>query len=269
MMDPWQVVPSASLTAYRYRREIHEAWSDILRKLRLAGDQVAVAGLQGAGKTVLFDHLSGDGFKPEYKLPAQSTGVEKRKAHGDRFFVIPGQDSAERRAALDIHAAGNSKLAGLIYVACNGFVQTRRPEAKDVLEEQLNFDQYLASQRQREAADLEEIGAHFRRSVRSKRRKSWILVVVNKFDLFCSADAAADARQYYEQPGSDFSKSMAELIGNMGADNLSCTFWPASSWPEDFEYGANRIESRFSLEQRGRSIALLSGHLRKLTHGGP
>lgn len=266
MVDPWQVVPSAALTAYRYRREIREAWSDVSRTLRIAGNQVGVAGLPGTGKSVLFDHLSGDGFKPNYQPPTQSSGIEKTRVHGDRFFVIPGQDSAERLSTLDHNIADNTRLAGLVYVVCNGLVQTRRPEARSVVESQVTLDEYCKLQRKREVEDLTEVGRFLRRSVRSKRRKIWIAVVVNKFDLFSGEAVSGAVRSHYQEGESEFTETLSELVDNIGRDNVSLSLWPACGWPEDFMYGSESIPTGFTLEQRAHSVALLSRHLRELTH---
>jgi len=268
-VDPWQVVPTTALTAYRYRHEIQHAWADILRTLRLAGAEVVVTGLPGAGKSVLFDHLSGSGFKESYRLPGPSPHLERKKAHGDRFLVIPGQDSAERLEALDRQVAGNKTLTGLVYVACNGYVTTRRAEAKEVLETELSLERYAALQREREADDLRQVGQFFRRSIREKRRRTWILVVLNKYDLYClPEDVQAAARSNYEDPNTRFGQALSEITGFIGADNLSVIFWPASGWPEDFKYREHTtLVPSFSLEQRTYSIAMLSQQLRRLTHG--
>jgi putative protein kinase ArgK-like GTPase of G3E family len=66
-----------TLTAYRHRTELKELLSGILAKLLGKSVSLAFTGMQGAGKTVLLDHLTGKALKTEYKQPRQSQALER------------------------------------------------------------------------------------------------------------------------------------------------------------------------------------------------
>jgi nucleoside-triphosphatase THEP1 len=68
---------------------------------------IAITGMQGVGKSALYDYLSGKAYQPGYQPPLQSQKLERErvKQGGKRllFSVIPGQSegAAPRLEAID------------------------------------------------------------------------------------------------------------------------------------------------------------------------
>ncbi len=85
--------------AYQNRRTLGEMLSGGLDWALGKKTTIAFTGMEGVGKTVLFDHLTRRSEKPGYKLPHRSQKMEKGKIDGERrilLHVIPGQDSNPR-----------------------------------------------------------------------------------------------------------------------------------------------------------------------------
>ena len=61
-----------ALTAYRHRADLKEMLTGGLARLLGKAVSLAFTGMQGAGKTVLLDHLTGKAQGQDYKMPRQS-----------------------------------------------------------------------------------------------------------------------------------------------------------------------------------------------------
>ena len=93
---------------------------------------IAMTGMAGVGKTVLYDYLTGKAFQKNYSLPLQSQrpekGIVKVKQPRKRlaFNVIPGQPSPERFiAGNELFLKPKTVLNGVIHVVSNGFSTIR------------------------------------------------------------------------------------------------------------------------------------------------
>ena len=71
------IVP-AGAQAWDNRKHIVTIWDRIVAALRGKKSRIAFTGVSGTGKTVLFDCLTGDGFKPHYSPPKFGSAQEEQ-----------------------------------------------------------------------------------------------------------------------------------------------------------------------------------------------
>jgi hypothetical protein len=125
---------ASGLIAYRHRDDLRHMASTIWKKLFGTKTCLAFTGMSGAGKTVLFDHLSGRAFEQGYQSPLRSQKMEQgditSEAQKLKVHVVPGQDAQPRRHALDGLFDGKGRVEGVVHVVCNGFATVRSPSTK-------------------------------------------------------------------------------------------------------------------------------------------
>jgi GTPase SAR1 family protein len=274
-VDPW-VTPSINLTitAFKNRKAIAKAWDRAARRVGGRGFRFVVAGEPGVGKSVLMDHLSGDAFAAKYKPPGTSPNIEKdsRRVHRNRyrFEVVPGQ-AAHRDRISDLSKTLKAKEGpdGVIYVVANGLHELRSTLVEDQIA-MAAFDDlssYQANRREAELNGLVETLKIMRETIREKRRPSWLILAVNKADLFGSQTELDGAKTHYLSSGSPFRQAVDEFRAQVGADNLLWSCVPTCSWLEPFRFGATDVRPQFSPEQRNAMLAGLMGTVEQLSLG--
>lgn len=261
-LDPWTISSVAVREAYEYREEIQGIWGRLATLLLGNRSRIAVTGAEGAGKTVLADHLTGIAYGPDYELPAQSMDLEKRKlrAKGQRMglAVVPGQEMPVRRETLADLFDGRKPLDGVVHVVANGFARPREFLAEQALDEAgTTLQELREAVWDREATVLAEICQEVRRMMgRHRSTRLWLILVVNKMDLFSEPDDLRNARERYLT--GRFRDPLDNLQRDVGGDRLQIEARPASGWLEDFRWGQDVVPSSFSLGQRDLSIRGLS-----------
>jgi hypothetical protein len=198
-MDPW-TIPSAGLQAYKHRDQIAGIWARVANQLRGEKRIVAVTGMPGVGKTVLLDHLTGKADE-KYRLPGKSQDVERgiRRARKLRllFRVIPGQDSPIRVQGMDELFNARKPIAGVVHVVANGYASVRSSYARERLEAEMSLTAYRRTMLKAEVDDLRSTLAHVRGALQRHKDPFWILVAVNKADLFSSPELLGKAYEHY------------------------------------------------------------------------
>jgi hypothetical protein len=268
MMNVEWLLPAAK-EAYKRREEIQAIWQRILAILLGKKTKIAFTGMSGAGKTVLFDYLRGEGYKRGYTPPGRpSASVESKKipaSERKRFAisVVPGQDAPARHVATE-KLFGQKKLAvdGVVHVVSNGFIQTRGEWSRPVLEEigYNTLDSYREYQLEGELKDLDLTCELIRKSIQKFRKPQWLIVAATKVDLYY--DSILEARQYYSPVGESlFVDRIKRLIGQVGSDNFSWTAAPVCAWLEDFEWKDTKVSSVLKPHQRDRFLASLANLL--------
>ncbi len=124
-------------TAYKNRRHIVRTWQWIDNKLRGEKKTIAFTGVSGAGKTVLFDYLSGIAYKQGYAPPVGSSQkvdrsqetVEKDKLRNVpkrriARIVIPGAESQPRFEAMEDLLKKRHEVCGIVHVVCMHYSST-------------------------------------------------------------------------------------------------------------------------------------------------
>jgi hypothetical protein len=94
------------LTGYKHRQSLRELFASGLAAIIGQRTSIAFTGMEGVGKSVLLDQLTGKAFKPGYQLPFRSQAIEagKPQSASRRLLVkiVPGQaNSSPRQLALE------------------------------------------------------------------------------------------------------------------------------------------------------------------------
>jgi hypothetical protein len=262
------VLPAAK-AAYKNREEIISLWSRLTTYFLGKKSSLAVTGMAGVGKTVLFDHLSGEAYKHGYKPPGKSEEEESGKvsAKGKRiaFRTVPGDSASPRRESIDSLFLGKKPVDGVIHVVANGFVEVRKPVAQTALVRDFGLDtlqKFRQFHLSEELKDLHETCELIRQSFKKHRKPSWLLVAVTKADLFYGHIAAAE--EYYSpEGGGDFSQRIKLLQSQVGSDNLRWDARPACAWLEDFEWNGEKQPGTLKPDARDHYIALFAGQLER------
>jgi hypothetical protein len=260
-MDPW-TLPTAGLQIYKSRSEIASVLAKINNRLRGEKAIIAVTGMPGVGKTVLVDHLAGAGLKDSYRPPGKSRGVERglRRAKGLRlnFRTIPGQVSPIRIQGLDDLFNAKRPVAGLIHVVANGYSDIRAEFARAQLEREMSLEDFRTAQFQAEIHDLETTLSYARGAMARGHRPFWVLVAVNKVDLWSSDEAVAEARRRYTDPAGEFATAIGSFVNQVGSDNVQWEALPVSTWSSAFRWGDQQVPSMLDREVQLQTLGQLA-----------
>src|SRR5205085_1980084 len=199
------VLPVAQ-EAYKHRKEVLSAWNRITTFLFGSKKAIAFTGTAGAGKTVLFDHLTGLAYKPGYVPPLTSQSVEIGKVAAPkkriRVSVIPGQEAPPRVYAINNIFLGKKPVDGVIHVVSNGFIETRSQAARETLIKEGNLttlEQYREHQLGQELIDIDSTCELIRQTIYKHHKPTWMLIAVAKADLYY--ESIAQAERYYSPHG--------------------------------------------------------------------
>jgi hypothetical protein len=250
-----------ALTAYKHRDDLKSMLEGGMSWLFGKKTTLAFTGMEGAGKTVLLDHLSGAAFRPGYQLPLRSQKAESGQlgTRGQRMTatVVPGQIAAPRHLAIDKLFGGKRPLDGVVHVVCNGFASVRDPNTVETfirnskLTTLAKYRNYALSQ---ELIDLELICQAIRELLRKKRSPSWLIVAVDKIDLYF--DKIGKARAYYSlNADSPFADRLRTLASQVGTDNFRWESVPVCGCLEPFAW--NREEVMPKIDETTRDAYLV------------
>jgi hypothetical protein len=252
--------------AYKSRKELAAFVKKGLTLLLGRKTLLAVTGMQGAGKTVLHDYLSGRAYESDYETPMQSQRKETGKIKGRTddgkkqvlMTVIPGQTSEIRHSALDDVFKQND-TDGVLHVVANGFATIRKQSSIDVLVKDQKLDtieKLRAAHRASEVGELKETCERIVQSQRRCRKPSWLIVVVGKTDLYPAE--LQEARDYYSPTsGSQFGQVLADLQRRVGSDFIRFDEVPMACHLEGFEWNGHTTPTNLATERRDQYVAQL------------
>lgn len=271
-MEPWTLGVTGANVALRQNREVARVWRRIKRKLRGDRAAIVITGLPGVGKTVLFDHLTGAASKDGYAPPGESiqieTGKRKRKGLRIRMRVIPGQDRWVRQDGLRAISSGQEELSGLLHVVANGYTKIRSEWAGQHISDSETIDSFRAKQRSREIIDLEQTLDRLRENMAHVRRPIWVVIAVNKVDLFSEAPELTEAQAFYTDSSGAFQAAISRFTQTVGSDNVHINVIPVSAWPETFTFGPEEKQARLDRSQQAELLLGLARTLEEHTHAG-
>lgn len=262
------LIPAAK-EAYKSREQIAGAWDRIVTRIKGKKLEIAVTGLNGAGKTVLLDHLTGAAFHRGYVPPGRSRSSEKGQVRAKGFRLglstIPGQGSHIRLTAIAKIFESKRPVEGVIHVVSNGYISLRETAARETLLRDLGISTVEKIRQhflQEELRDLDETLGLIRKSLKKSHKPTWLIVAVAKSDLFY--DRMADAEQYYSPSGnSAFAEKMRQFLGQVGSDNFGWEAVPVAAWLEDFQWGSETLPSQLKPDHAIITLVFLQKSLRK------
>lgn len=272
MTDPvttgW-IIPAAT-EVWDHREEVISVWKQILTALDSRKAELAITGMEGVGKSVLADFLSGRAYAMGYEPPDFSFVEETNRMATEKakvaLRVVPGHASPQRNDSLEELFEAKRPVCGVIHVVANGFARLREEATKDTWLRDLkvtNVDAYRKQQLARELADLNETCAAIRKSHRKHRAPTFLIVAVSQVDLW-EADLT-QVRAYYAPKGpSEFSKRLDLLQSEVGSDNL---FWqplPVCTSLEPFSWDGHQVSPTLSSRQRDVLVGRLCRTLKAL-----
>lgn len=250
--------------AYENREHISSAWEQFRASFGKRST-LAVTGLPGVGKTVLCDFLSGTAYQKGYRAPGKSTDTEyknmKAKRLGIRLSIVPGQKSPNKLAGLDELFDGELPVDGVIYVVANGFSEIR-PDSSKQFARTRTLQEYREAIFQEEIEDLGEICERIRKSLRQTGKPTWLLIAVNKIDLYY--DSIDEAKDRYSSMNTPFTERIRRLSDQVGSDNFSWEVLPVCSKLDDFSSDNNISRSQFRESDREFYIDQFAKKLVKL-----
>lgn len=249
------VVPAAGLVIEHHDKAL-SAWERASAALAGKKSQIVITGMAGSGKTVLFDHITGQAFRRNYCPPGKSQSAEsgKHTTKGKRLrlSVVPGQESNPRMEALRDLFGSKKQVDGVIHVVANGFIDIRDDDAKRVLLEDNDLNtiqRFRDHQLQRELVDLDATCNVIRSAFQHHDRPNWLIVAATKVDLF--HEELDQAKAYYSPTAdSPFADRLRKLEQQLGTDHFRWEAIPVCSWTENFTWNRKVRHTRLNQAQR-------------------
>jgi hypothetical protein len=233
---------------------------------------VAVAGDAGAGKTQIWSQLTRTPAAYDMSVATDDGYMMRLNArHRLALITIPGQISRPRAIAMDEVFDVGRRLSGVIYVASYGYDHIWPNEADQVAStlRPHNLQRLRIYNRKQELSNFTDVrNAILKKFLRARQlAPTWLLVVVNKLDLYWPE---ADAAWRYYQPNSrsSFNTLAQELVQRVGTDSLQYRVLPIATTPMGFDFqsslGSISATSHLSSDQCAASIRCLVDTLEEL-----
>ncbi|WP_319451220.1 MULTISPECIES: hypothetical protein [unclassified Mycobacterium] len=261
------------------------------KKIAIHKSFVVITGPSGVGKTHLWSALTGRGA---------TTGPSSAIEHGymamtserSRQFLglhrhlamnnVPGRNSSQRFEALDLLFHSQTPVHGVVFVASGGYDHIW-PENADIVADKLrNNDQGwkydIAGLRARnldqEQESFREICIGIQQKITISRdataRPRWLLVLVNKADLYWGGRGEIEAR-YLPGSGSEFDNHRADLIATVGNNTVQYLVSPLVTRPSEYRFQpsspAISAPSHLTDGQRDAALSCLAQNLEELSYG--
>jgi hypothetical protein len=250
-----------ALTAYRHRADLTDLLTGGLARLLGKAVSLAFTGMQGAGKTVLLDHLTGKAQGKDYKKPRQSQalerGIVKSAGRRIRVSVVPGQNADPRYVALDQLFHGKNPVQGIVHVVSYGYASIRNEDSARAMVKDLKLNtitKYAKYQMERELDDLEQTCEAIRASHRKHHVPGWLLVAVDKIDLY--HDRLSKAREYYcSMNDSPFTRRIRALARQVGEDFFRWEAAPVCGVLEEFTWNGKTEVPKIDQASRDAYLA--------------
>ena len=272
-MDPWTplILGTAKAVAGLVIEEPAIAvttWNKVQNTLFRRNARIAFTGMQGVGKTVLFDYLTGAAYDPNYTLPGPSKFPEEKTDHLKKvkriIQVVPGDpDSPEKFKTIGAAFDGKKTVDGLVHVVANGYAEIR---GEGVTEQFVGrgidtIERIREEQLRAELDDLDDVLSYVKKTGKMYDKPKWMIVAVTKLDLF--ADQIGPVESYYAaDPASPFVAKLNDVRAELGKKNFGWTALPVCSSLEDYEFNGQTKKSDFSEQRRNRLVVALDTALR-------
>jgi len=248
--------PEEIETALKTGERVAALWKRISDYFRRKRTYALFSGMEGVGKTVLLDYLTGRAYERGYEPPDTSKRAERGTTTSAKWpvglVVVPGQFSRPRMEAVEGTLLGKRPPVGVVHVVANGFASVRGHEASDTIAKTAKLKtvaEWQKSQRKREIEELEQVCGWIRQAHRNRRQPAWLILTVTKYDLF--PDATADLHDDYFPGGrGEVVKLLDELTRRVGSDNFRWQATTACGFLSDQLVAKAEVKSRLSPQQR-------------------
>ena len=267
-IEKWSdIAPSfikVPITAYKYRTLLQKWWKKSLAYANRGDTNVVVLGRPSVGKSVMMAYLYGESNDMSWKLPLASKDVEVGALTlGDwtkLIRVIPGQKLDERYEGLDNALRKNDKLEGIIYVVDWGYTDVRDSTRKNqmITDEGIDsIDKLRAWNLEKELHDFKYVCQRITEAFALGTAPKWLLIAVNKTDLFFDKDRLNAAQGYYHPSGtSEFSHAIQQFLKEVGEQRIKCASLPLSSYEKDMEWNGETTETRIKGEENRKALTM-------------
>lgn len=253
------IVPAIK-EGYDHRKDILSAWEKIAATLLGKQSVVVMTGMPGVGKSVLLEYMTGEAYQRGRPLPLQpSPAMEEGKLLGHkkriRLATIPGQELDARYKAAQKLFQGKTAVSGVIHVAASGFAALRSKPARSALQARgvSTVDLYRKYMLREEIEDLKRTCNLVKYSFMRHRQPMWMLLVVNKCDLFASEIGIQE--NYYSPFGdNEFVLELGKLRTDLGELNFSWDAMPACAALEPMEWNGTVVIPQLVPSQRDQLI---------------
>jgi hypothetical protein len=278
----WNDALNAILSAQGVETEGSVDWK--LRRERL---KVLILGPSGAGKTEILAQLTGK-TPGGVRSDTPETGYRVLRNTPRRMMeltAVPGHVCGRGRLMDDLFR-NTSLLEGAIFVACFGFNYIW-PGSVPVIAENLRTSPSspagkpgLSDLRDRNAENELRIFRELCRRLRTKwdnasnlgERPRWLLILVNKIDLYASSDELEAARTYYRPDGAiGFGRVLENELRAIQEDaGFNIRLLPALAHPKTYEFDHAEDFAGFStaseldIANRWKAVQVLSETLEEL-----
>ncbi len=233
---------------YSHRYTLNFVWKKILTRFNLGETNVVVLGRPSVGKSILCSQINGK-VTIKYDVPGVSDDVETdtvRFAKWSKIIrVIPGQSSRERERGLNEVFHTHDNLEGVIFVVDYGYTDERSSVARNNLINNIGIDTVEKLKQHNLRLELQEfsdIANNIKQSTANGRGPKWIVIAVNKVDLYFSE--IDDAHTYYSRYGnSGFSDIIRGLISFVGEQHIKIITLPICCLATNFRWNTEVIQS--------------------------
>ncbi|SDI77352.1 hypothetical protein [Variovorax sp. OV700] len=241
---------------YDKRHSIQKYWTRTKAYLDVGRTQVVVTGHANGGKSILVAQMHGrarDWIAEE--LPRESRMVEVDAISLGEWAklvrVLPGQTGYRTHGEIEAFE-GNEELEGVIHVVNFGYVHPRNPVVAEALIKNDGLDtveKLRAANLDSEIQTLTALLTDVRKAHVRHRRPKWLVIAVNKVDLF--ADRRDEALRFYHPSGQGaFSKVLREFQNEVGQNNFPIYVLQACAFETAFNWNGATIDSGLKKQEQ-------------------
>lgn len=258
------------MAAYGNRHFIQEYFVKAKALLNLGKTQIVVTGMPSAGKSMLVGQMHGRARELYHEAPGESKSVEVDAITLGEWTklirVLPGQAGYRVQGELEAFV-DNEALEGLIHVVDFGYSGPRDPVVaselitKDGLD---TIEKLRARNLEREIDAIKLELANVRKLLAKENNFKWIVIVVNKVDLFDGQLESALAH-YHPSGTGTFGKVLKEFQADIGKNNLKVYVAQTCAYEDDFKWNNELLKSSIGhnaqkelLREFMKSISLIS-----------
>ncbi|MEY4911903.1 MAG: hypothetical protein RL761_1566 [Pseudomonadota bacterium] len=247
---------------YRQRGTIQQWWTKAKAYIDKGATQILITGHSAVGKSMLAAQMHGRARDLAFRPPSVSRHVEVEAVTLEQWSkllrVLPGQAIYSAVGEMQ-HMLNNDSLEGIIHVVDYGFTLPRDPAIAATLLEIDDLDTIEKLRQKNLRDEVERIKLLFndlRRMHKQNQAPQWVVIVVNKIDLFPDQEAQA-LRHYHPAGDSLFSQEVQAFLKDVGQTNLPVHFAKVCAWENDFVWNGQTVKSNLPRQAQMETLETL------------